>query len=224
MTGKTSVIGNNKYGVKLNLNFLEYIDDKIIRNGYFDQQVLDSILSRIKDKDVFWDIGANIGIHSLTIKKLKPKVKCIAFEPYYKNFHNLYDNVAINPQLNIVMVNLALGDKLGLSSLYTTENNSGRTGVLKAPLTTLINIKIPVFSSDILIKSDLVPIPNIIKIDTEGNELAVLKGLGSFLNDSTIHTIIFESFDNSHEIINYLKLHNFTSSSIDNIGNYMAVR
>lgn len=60
----------------------DYIDSFIIKEGYYESEVFDALASRLQSSnDVVWDVGANIGIHSLTMAKLNPGLTVVCFEP-----------------------------------------------------------------------------------------------------------------------------------------------
>lgn len=224
LKGTTSFIGENTCGVKFHLDFLEYIDDKLIKTGDFDKEVLNEIVDRVKPGEVFWDIGANIGIHSLSVKKLKGTVTCIAFEPFFKNFSKLFSNVQLNPLLKIELLNIGLHESEGVHEFYTTPNNSGRTGFLKMRKSSLVNVKAVAISADYLVQNKIVVFPNVIKIDTEGNELAIMCGMKEILKNIDLHTIIFESFTDVEKITQFLFNYGFTVKALDENGNYSAIR
>ena len=70
------------------------------------QNVLGNIL---KPEDIFLDIGANIGIHSVFASKLAKEV--IAFEPSKKTFKHLLKTVELNNCDNITCHNIGLWDQ-----------------------------------------------------------------------------------------------------------------
>lgn len=222
--GTSTFIGENSCGVKFHLDFLEYIDDKIIKTGDFDKEVLKEIVDRVKSGEVFWDIGANIGIHSLSVKSLKETVTCIAFEPFFKNFSKLFSNVQLNPLLNIELLNIGLHESEGVHEFYSTPNNSGRTGFLKMKKSSLVNVKAVALSADYLVRNKIVVFPNVIKIDTEGNEFAIMCGMKEILINKDLHTIIFESFNEVERITEFLYNYGFTVKALDEHGNYSAIR
>ena len=71
----------NARGLVIALDPCEYIDGSIIRNGYYEEEVLDSLLSLVRHNDVIWDIGSNTGVHSMTTMALRPKSKVYLLSP-----------------------------------------------------------------------------------------------------------------------------------------------
>jgi FkbM family methyltransferase len=222
--GKFDITVANKFGVKMQLDPIEYIDSAIIKCGYFDEMVLESILENIKKGDVFWDVGANIGLHSLSLVRLKPDIECIAFEPFYKNFDKLINNIKLNKRSKINAYNFALDEDINLHSLYTSPFNHGRTGFNKIPKTQYTNSRILSISADQLVQEYKVKEPNIVKLDTEGNELAILRGMKNIISRTRLRAIIFETSSDLDDISELLYANNFTIKKIDNLNNYIATR
>src|ERR1700734_3493565 len=84
---RPNILAEAKYGIKLLLSPNEYIDNIIIKEGFYESEVTEEILKNLADGDTFWDIGANIGIHSLAIKKTLPGVRVYSFEPNPKTLN-----------------------------------------------------------------------------------------------------------------------------------------
>jgi FkbM family methyltransferase len=217
------IITKNKFGVRMQLNPYEAVEGSVLFDGYFDEPVLQAITENLLANEVFWDIGANVGLHTLTVKKIKPDVECIAFEPFYKNFERLCFNQALNPDLQVLKYNLALADQSKIEKLYTSFNNSGRTSLqpLQDSLTT--EIFIPTVTGDSLIQS-AVPRPHVIKLDTEGTELAILQGCLKLLQESQLRVVVYESFTQQTEIEKFLMSFGFSIKPIDSLSNFIAVR
>ena len=58
--------------------------------------MLDWLDKTLHDGDVFFDVGANVGIYSLYAALRNPKTKVYAFEPEYSNLHQLKQNILLN--------------------------------------------------------------------------------------------------------------------------------
>jgi len=217
------VITSNKYGVRMQLDPYEAVEGSVLFDGYFDEPVLDHLVKNAKQGDVFWDVGANVGLHSFTIKKLAPTLECFAFEPFYKNFARLCINQNLNPHLKINKYNLALANRAGIEALYTSENNAGRTSLNPLQNSTPTQIHINTLTGNELLLLG-VPQPTIIKLDTEGTELAILQGCNELLKNTNLRVILYESFSQQAEIAHYLNDFGFTVTPIDSLSNFAATR
>ena len=112
-----------------------------------------------------WDIGANIGVYSLYASHLGMEVW--AFEPSLKNRLSLEENKKLNDFQNLHVVPIALSNRNGIS-VFNEYFEAGMSGH-----------QIGLGGRCCLERrgDDVgVPGPAWIKIDTDGNELDVLRG------------------------------------------------
>ena len=129
-------------------------------------------INTFENREVFFDIGANIGVYSLYAACRLPKSPVRAFEPHPGNFNRLVENILLNGFKNVSGVNVMLSDRYGKATFSYTDNEIGSSGGQAVPggidytraLDELID-----FSFDF-------PQPDHIKIDVDGNEIAILKG------------------------------------------------
>lgn len=217
------IITNTKHGVRLQLDPYQAVEGTVLFDGYFDESVLNTLIQHLKPGEVFWDVGANVGLHTFTVKKLLPTVQCLAFEPFYKNFERLCVNQSLNPELKIEKYNMALASKTAIETQYTSDNNAGRTSLQPLPDARSTEIYINTIRGDDLIDLGL-PKPHVMKLDTEGTELKILQGCSRLLTSSNLRLIIYETFSQQKEIDQYLTEFGFSITPIDTLSNFMAIR
>ena len=218
-----SICVKNKYGAYFYLNPYEKIDNNILRFGYFDDEVYKVLAENLRDGDVFWDVGANIGLHAVTIKKNFPTVTCLAFEPYPVNFYRLIENIELN-KLSIDTYCFALHEKLDLKKLFSFPNNAGLTGFSEVEGSFDTGVSVPTFPGDFIISNFSIKRPNLIKIDTEGNELNILNGLRTVFNSEELHTVVFECNNGFDELTAFFKSQNFEVKKLSKAPNFIAKR
>lgn len=169
---------------------------------------------KLKDSKCFVDIGAHLGYFTLFASKIIPEGQIISFELDKINFYLLKKNIELNNCKNVEIFNNAVTDKPGkieykrdsdqpmpnLNILVTTSNNS---------FDKMISVDSVVL--DDFFKNRTVK-PNIIKIDVEGAEMNVLKGMKNLIKSYKpnlfleIHPDILPKFNSSaEEVISYLK-------------------
>lgn len=151
------------------------------------------------DKPVFFDIGANNGQYSKILLDVFPDAHFFLFEPNSNTFKVLQNNMD-SMNMNINIYNLGLGEKEGKSVIYTYEYDSAsaHATLYKEVLIELrgqknvMELDSKIITLDGFCKKNKIIHIDFIKIDTEGNELNVLKGAGAMLKNKTIDFIQFE--------------------------------
>jgi len=168
-----------------------FIDNEIITTGTYEPEVWDTISQYLHSNEVLWDIGANIGSVSVCAS-YDPRIREIhAFEPQPRVVSILYTNININNINNIQIYPIALGDTITKLPLYLSHpRNTGQTSFIPNTLVSIVQVECT--TGDILLHSEGLNPPTILKIDVEGWELFVLKGCHQLLTNNPPHTIIFE--------------------------------
>lgn len=136
----------------------------------------DMMESLVKDGDNFFDIGANIGWHSLRISIAHRNTKVYCFEPLPKTWQQLQANLAINNVRNIKPHNFGFSDKAGSFPFYYYPEGSGNASA--ANLSGRSDVEVVECQVQTLdsyaVKSDTRV--DFIKCDVEGAELLVFQG------------------------------------------------
>jgi FkbM family methyltransferase len=131
---------------------------------------------------VVYDIGAFQGIMTLFFAREARVV--VAYEPHPANYQRVLENLQLNALRNVVVLNRALGDREStLTLVYDPRMLGAATGdpaigaQIRSSLGEPGTIAVPeVCLDDDLTRHDL-PRPDFVKIDVEGMELAVLRGM-----------------------------------------------
>jgi FkbM family methyltransferase len=151
-------------------------------------------LSSIETPVVF-DVGANIGDYSNDIIKLFPNALIYAFEPHPKNFVKLTSS----GKRNLHCFNKAVGNQQEQILLHDYEENDGsahaslyREVIEEIHQEKSISYKVDVITLDIFCAEQRIKSIDLLKIDTEGNELKCLIGAKQLLKDNKIKAIQFE--------------------------------
>ncbi len=150
--------------------------------------------------DIFWDIGANIGIYTI-YAAVKKNVKVFAFEPSPFNFYVLSKNVYLNKMSPIIsLFCLAFTNKTALDYLNLTSINEGaahtsfQTTVNEfgESFTPQYSQSTMGFSCEDFLKIFKISPPTHIKIDVDGAEKLVIDGAKSILKDPQVKSILIE--------------------------------
>jgi FkbM family methyltransferase len=145
--------------------------------------ILEKLLSLLSTGGVFCDIGSNVGLDAiLAAKKLGKQGRVLAFEPYSEAFSHLQDNIKLNGVTNITAFNKAVGEAHGTAQLNRGEENADSSLVRSPTGRDLGHETVEVISTDEFIGAEQLPVSHIVKIDVEGHEHSVLKGLSRTLS------------------------------------------
>jgi FkbM family methyltransferase len=138
--------------------------------------------------DVFYDVGANIGYYTRFIVRHLPVSRVVAFEPMRANVRILKRNIALGRCADrVTLLPIALGDSEGEEDLQVDDIGDGSavldriSGGQPAEPRRLLGLsgrveRTRVERLDDVIRRLELPPPNVIKIDTEGAEVIVLRG------------------------------------------------
>ena len=147
---------------------------------------------KIETGNIVVDIGANIGLHTLNMARIVGNTgQVFAFEPDPSNFEILKKNVKINNYKNIILEQKAVGDKHGRATLYQSDNPINHRIFPQIERATN-QVQVELTNLDNYFDSDMIDKINFIKIDVEGMEFGVLKGMKNILKNNKKIKILFE--------------------------------
>jgi len=155
--------------------------------------VLEALRPELAAGAVFWDVGANFGLHAISAATLQPAATVVAFEPNPAEHERLLLHRAWNaPQL--AASRIALSDHAGSLALRPGPRHNSGMAKLEASVAPgdAETISVQVASGDALISQGLFPPPTLLKLDVEGHEAAVLRGLATALAHSRCRLVVFE--------------------------------
>ncbi len=134
---------------------------------------------RLKAGDVFFDIGANLGLFTLTAaQRVGPSGRVFAFEPSAREAALLERNIAQNGFTNVTIVRGALSDREG-EARFAVATDGGTNSLAKTTHPEQIIEKwdtVPVTTLDAFVERHGVARVDMMKIDVEGGECDVLRG------------------------------------------------
>ena len=181
------------------INFeFDFTYDPAIRYMYleiYEMPVVKIMKKILRKGDAFIDVGANIGYLSAIGAGLVGITGQVhSFEPVPKYFQKLEKLSELNPNYKIKANNYALGEKedvaqINLTNFANIGHNTMVPGFMKPELRKE-SISIPVKRLDNYIKEQNLANITLIKIDVEGFEFPVLKGLKNCLINSEFRPVI----------------------------------
>ena len=158
----------------------------------------------------FWDIGANIGYYTWLVKSIAPAAKVRMFEPDPDNLALVRATICRAALLGITVREVAVSDRRG-GRCFGRDWVSGSTGGILGGGVSYSEREWGVPASTVTVgavslddERAAAGAVDLIKIDVEGHEEAVIRGgIETIRRDQPI--LIFECFHGGSEIINALQ-------------------
>ena len=148
-------------------------------------------LAKMKEGDLFVDVGANIGVYTLhASRRVGVNGKVFAFEPTPETFSDLQKNVQSNQCLNVKCEKIALADQIGEGCLVECGRAASNRISLLPP--TGKRAKIQVGTLDDYCQTNRIRKIDFIKVDIEGGEADFFSG-GIMTLKKDKPCILFES-------------------------------
>lgn len=194
----------------------------LYKQGIWEPEVTGAFRALIKPGDIVFDIGGDAGYYTLLFAKAAgPTGKVIVFEPIPKAQERILENVKLNGFQNVSLVDLALGSKRGAFVLEKPFEDS-RINLEKTAPVSADDILVKVERFDTLVAERTLPLGDLIKIDVEGAEMEVLRGMDEYVAKHhptfviELHPTLLPQFGSSvDEVLNWLKQRGYMLTAID---------
>jgi FkbM family methyltransferase len=163
-----------------------------IRSMYnTEKPFVNDIINSLREDDILFDIGANLGIFSCFAASTITQGHIVAFEPYPPNVRQLNRNLSYNAdESGYDILEVALSDSHGTTNFTSPDGDPGnQTGNISP---TGDSIEVKTITGDELVDGGLVPSPTVVKIDVEGAEPLVINGLENSLNNNSCRLLYCE--------------------------------
>ncbi len=203
----------------------------IIDKFFHQPKILKYLLKNLKDLNLFIDIGSHKGTYTDLILKNFNVKKIYMFEPQKKIFR--YIKKKYKRKNYIKIFNNAVSDNEKIQKIFINKHDLTSSLTKLDKKNTYLNLKARLFGGNIhdmisathmikciklinLIKKNKIKNIDLLKIDTEGHELQVMKGLGRYIK--SVKYILIE-FHNSNIYINYdsKKIHSYLTKNNFNL-------
>jgi FkbM family methyltransferase len=188
----------------------------------YEDKFATALLRSIRPDDCVWDIGANVGFYTAQLSQLAKFV--VAFEPIPENFQQIESRALAN----VSCQQFALGD---MQVQLPMSQNAQYSSLCPSPYVRRDAARetVSVIPGDSL--EDL-PLPNVVKIDVEGYESEVIRGMANTLRSVRaafveIHFAILEGRGMPQapsEIVESLRTLGFTTIKWVDASHVMALR
>ena len=189
MTGSTTAV--TVENISANMFITTYAEFERFYDLKGEREILRDVLGQVSENDVFYDIGANVGLYSCMISSAIPKCEVYPFEPHPTNVEALKRNLQLN-DIGGQIFQLALSDEEGEFELSSEGAEAGLGEHSLDTSGTGSTVPVTVRRLDDLRKDHDIPIPTVVKIDVEGAELDVIRGAKETFSDPNCKVIYCE--------------------------------
>jgi len=198
-------------GYLTQLNLRDWLERRAYFSGHYYQHDIELLLQRLlRPGDIWIDVGANIGLVSLIAAgRIGARGRGYAFEPNPDVYRRLVGHMSLNKISYLSCKNVALGSEPGVAKL-SRPVHSGQGSLVHSDDAGGDRIDVPVVRGD-----DVLSVSNkdiaLVKIDVEGYELEVLKGMTRILRHKdtaviveVLHTLLRKSGTTARELLDFM--------------------
>lgn len=159
-------------------------------DGFYEEPVTKLMESLIHSGDVCVDVGSNNGYYTLLFSYLVGKNgKVITFEPSDSAYERLLRNIELNKLSNTVPYKCALSNIAERRALFKSTLENGQNSLARVEATSLSGTLVNTIYLDGFRNIHRV---DFVKIDAEGWELPIIKGMNKILESNNDIKIVVE--------------------------------
>ena len=135
-------------------------------------EIFEDMFTEMHEDDIFFEIGAYIGIFSCVIGQKSPGIGIVCFEPHSYTRECLKKNLQLNG-IDATVKDCAISNSDGTIAFDSRSDTPGGMGEVRH---TGGEMKTPVRTLDGVVADDDVPSPTVIMSDIVGEEINLLRG------------------------------------------------
>jgi FkbM family methyltransferase len=180
----------------------DYVSKLLMRDEIYEAPETDLVTRLVRRGDTCIDAGCQIGYHSCLLAKLVEKEgRVYSFDANPHACLHTKRNLDLNGFSFAEVIHTALADIEGRRSFHIScDHETGLSSLGRIP-TIKETISVPCLRLDSFIKSRHIDRIRLLKLDVEGSEEIVLRGLGPFLSKHLIDYILVECFDERLQLL-----------------------
>lgn len=180
----------------------------ILREGSWEPQIVEACLCAVRSGDTFVDVGANAGYMTLEVARQRPDARIAAFEPQPQLALLTAVSARLSGFSHVDVYELAIGAEDGAIKLFVPPH-AVHASVARAG-EDCKQLLCQQRTIDTLLATNTIPSPDVMKIDVEGAEWAVLRGAEQTIREAQ-PVMIFEATDHArrfdysrHDLLTWL--------------------
>lgn len=156
-------------------------------------EVLENMMYSLNGDNVFYDIGANVGLHACFASNIIHTGSVVAIEPHATSVQRLRENLELNNN-NAIIREVGFSSKNQSANLVLPVDQAGTVGDVQSKSSggNKEHIEIKLVRGDDEVINGNLPNPTVLKIDVDGGEYDVLTGLRQTIESGGCRTIFCE--------------------------------
>jgi len=219
-------------GLWMQLDIRDLVQETLLLESIWEPKTTHYLCDSLAPGQVFLDVGANAGYFSLLAsRRVGEAGKVFAIEPNPVMVNQLRQNVQRSRLTNIAIVEAACSDSVDVRDLYVgNPYNTGNSSLSRDNLAWAKSVKVTCTTVDLLVEKYGLDRLDLVKVDVEGAELQVLRGMSTTLKRLRPRIIVelvpslLEGFSTTIAAINdYLAAFQYRTLSLEEHSNYLCV-
>jgi FkbM family methyltransferase len=194
-TQRTATLQAGGYRMSCDISLLLQRQFYFYGTYFLERANLDAWAKHCQNSAVIFDVGANVGIYSLTAAAKQPKARIHAFEPTAHLAAHLRQTLITNQIANVEVNVCAVDETSGHALLNVwgaeTEQNEGLNFVTQQAVATH-TVPIQTVTLDAFCEGKGIDQIDLLKIDIQGNEAKALRGARQLLAAGKIQCLFLE--------------------------------
>lgn len=181
------------FGLNVELDLADVIQ-RDIYSGLYEPFETRWVKSFLGPGMTFVDVGANVGYYTwLAASLVEPSGRVLAFEPDAYVYGKLEAVVAANHLSCVACRKACLSDREGFLTLYVPPDSYGNRNSSVVPYCEgMTAVSVPATTLDHVFEIEGLSRIDLLKVDVEGHEVAVLKGAESIVRAGAVRAILCE--------------------------------
>ncbi len=163
---------------------------------FFEPEELSIFLSFLRPGMTVLDVGANIGIYTCSAARaVSPAGRVISFEPVPAVYQELIGNIKLNGLSNVTVVPAAASSQAGHAQFHTGQLD-GLGSLVRASGTNQV-LEVATVTIDEVLARESIQKVDAVKIDVEGAEPLVIRGMAGLLQSPVRPILLIEHNDDA---------------------------
>ena len=121
----------NDLGITIEIDPNQYLDKNYLYNLY-DKKSINFLIKKSSNCELFFDVGANLGIYGFALAKAHPHLTSVLIEPDPYSIERIQRNLVLNNSFSsrVKFINCGVGiNNRGLDLMLNTSGNRGGSSV-----------------------------------------------------------------------------------------------